>query len=244
MKKRRVGPVSICVLDQPRAIVRILAKVEAARPIIVTFCNAHTVNVAAKDHEFARVLERSLVLNDGVGVDLASRLLFGRPFPANLNGTDFIPALLGSARSELRLFLLGSAPGVAEKAGEALKELGPGHRIVGTHHGFFSMVDEATLRTRILEANPNFILVGMGQPRQELWAGRNSESFPAVTMCVGAFLEFASGAAKRAPTWMRSARIEWLYRLVREPQRLWRRYLIGNVVFMARVFRERASRTR
>jgi exopolysaccharide biosynthesis WecB/TagA/CpsF family protein len=82
----------------------------------------------------------------------------------------------------------------------------------------------------------------MGQPRQELWAWRNFAQFEATTMCVGALFEFVAGTVSRAPQWMRSARIEWIYRLAQEPKRLWRRYLVGNVKFMARILSDRARR--
>jgi exopolysaccharide biosynthesis WecB/TagA/CpsF family protein len=205
----------------------------------VTFCNAHTVNLAEKDDEFAAALAKAKVLNDGVGVDLASRLLHGGPFPANLCGTDFVPAILSASPSSLRLFVVGSAAGVAEKAGEVLAKLGPGHKVVGAHHGFFSADQEEEVRAMIISAEPNLVLVGMGQPRQELWASCNFESFPAVTICVGALLEFAAGTVPRAAHWMRTARMEWVHRLICEPRRLWRRYLVGNVAFIARVLRQR-----
>jgi alpha-1,3-mannosyltransferase len=238
-KQRSIGRVRIDVLTWDAAIEQIIADIQSRTPTFVTFCNAHTINLAEKNDEFAAVLASAGVFNDGVGVDLASRLLYGEPFPANLVGTDFVPGLLSASPSSLRLFLVGSAAGVAEKAGEALAKLGPGHKLVGAHHGFFPADAEDEVRAKIAGADPNLILVGMGQPRQELWTSRNFESFPAVTMCVGALFEFAAGTVPRAPRWMRTARTEWVHRLMCEPRRLWRRYLVGNVAFVARVLRQR-----
>jgi alpha-1,3-mannosyltransferase len=238
-KQRSIGRVRIDVLTWDAAIEQIIADIQSRTPTFVTFCNAHSVNLAQKDDAFAAALAKAKVLNDGVGVDLASRLLYGEPFPANLCGTDFVPAILSASPSSLRLFLIGSAAGVGERAGEALAKLGPGHKVVGAHHGFFAADEEEEVRATIATADPNLVLVGMGQPRQELWASRNFEHFPAVTMCVGALLEFAAGTVPRAPRWMRTARIEWVHRLICEPRRLWRRYLVGNVEFVARVLRER-----
>jgi alpha-1,3-mannosyltransferase len=240
-KQRSIGRVRIDVLAWDQAIEQVIADVQSRTATFVTFCNAHTVNLAEKDDEFAAALAGAKVLNDGVGIDLGSRLLYGEPFPANLCGTDFVPAVLGASPSTLRLFLLGSAAGVAEKAGEALAKLGPGHKVVGAHHGFFPADEEEQVRAMIAKADPNLVLVGMGQPRQELWASRNFEHFPVVTMCVGALLEFAAGTVPRAPRWMRTARIEWVHRLMCEPRRLWRRYLVGNVAFVARVLRQRTE---
>jgi alpha-1,3-mannosyltransferase len=241
-KQRSIGRVRINVLAWDEAIEQVLADIQSRTPTFVTFCNAHTVNLADKSEEFAAVLSRAKVFNDGVGVDLASRLLYGHPFPANLVGTDLVPAILGASPSKLRLFLLGSAAGVAEKAGKALAKLGRGHEVVGAHDGFFPADEEEDIRATIMRADPNLILVGMGQPQQEFWASRNFQSFQAVTICVGALFEFAAGTVPRAPQWMRSARIEWVHRLMCEPGRLWRRYLVGNLRFTALVLRERSHR--
>ena len=237
LPRRRIGNVDVHVLRRAEAIALILEKVERRTPQLVAFCNAHTVNLAARDGELARILNSGLVLNDGVGVDMASRLLHGAPFPDNLAGTDFTPALLAAASRPLRLFLIGSAPGVAERAAAELRKSCP-HQIVGTHHGFFSAGEEAEIAERIARAEPDLILAGMGQPRQEVWASAWFERFPAVTMCVGAFLDFAAGAVPRAPLWVRRSRLEWAYRLFLEPRRLARRYLIGNAAFLLRMGRD------
>jgi alpha-1,3-mannosyltransferase len=242
VEQRWIGRVPIRVIHREQAMAAILDQIKARKPCFITFGNAHTVNLAQEDDEFAAALAGAMVLNDGVGVDLASRLLHGTPFPSNLAGTDFVPAILGWAPFPLRLFLLGSAPGVAEKAAAKLSKLGPGHEVVGTHDGFFLSDQEGKVRDMIRGADPSLILVGMGQPRQELWAWRNFAQFEATTMCVGALFEFVAGTVSRAPQWMRSARIEWIYRLAQEPKRLWRRYLVGNVKFMARILSDRARR--
>lgn len=239
VEQRWIGRVPIRVIQREQALQAILNDIMSRRPSFITFANAHTVNLAQGDDEFAAALAGAMVLNDGVGVDWASRLLYGTPFPSNLAGTDFVPALLESSPSGLRLFLLGSGPGIAEQAAEKLARLGPGHVIAGTHDGFFPEAKESEIHDAIKAANPDLILVGMGQPRQELWAWRNFAQFGATTMCVGALFEFVAETVPRAPPWMRSARIEWVHRLLQEPGRLWRRYLIGNVAFMARVLRDR-----
>jgi alpha-1,3-mannosyltransferase len=241
---RRIGRVSIGVWERDAAIEQILADFACGQPRIVAFCNAHTVNLAAADEGLASVLGMAMVLNDGVGVDLASRLLYGEPFPSKLAGTDFVPALLKAAKTDLRIFLLGSKAGVAERAAVALRRLYPRHTVVGTHQGFFSRQEEEEVCRWMVETRPNLILVGMGQPQQEFWATRNFQKFAAVTMCVGAFLDFAAGTVPRAPLWLREIRLEWTYRLAHEPRRLWRRYLIGNFEFMLRLLHDRATRPR
>jgi alpha-1,3-mannosyltransferase len=241
--RRLIGRVSIEVLDRSSAIKTIIEAVQSGCPKLVSFCNAHTANLAATDDVFASALDKFMILNDGFGVDLASRLLYGNPFPENLCGTDFVPDLLSSAGSGFRIFLLGSAPGVAEKAAATLKLLHPGHMIVGTRNGYFHADNQQAVCDQIMESRPNLLLVGMGQPRQELWAAQHFEKFEAVTMCVGAFLDFTAGTITRAPRWVRAARFEWAYRLALEPRRLAQRYLIGNFEFLCRMVSDKIARS-
>ena len=235
----RIGPVSILVQDQPAAIERIRAMIGAPGPRIVAFCNAHTVNLARRDPAFALALSTMTVLNDGMGVDIGRHVLEGARFPANLNGTDFTPALLAAEDRPLRLFLLGSPPGVADRAGAVLSVQFPRHRIVGTRHGFFEVAEGDAVARQIAGAGADLVLVGMGQPRQEMWAAAHAATSGAVVLCIGAYLDFAAGVVPRAPAFVRRLRIEWLYRLAQEPRRLVHRYLVGNAVFVADVLRDR-----
>lgn len=239
MTKRRIGQVEIDVTDRARALAVIDAKACAGEPLMVGFCNAHTVNMADANPAFAASLADALILNDGIGVDLGSRILHGTRFPDNLNGTDLTPAVLESATCALRFFLVGSPEGVADGAGAILAARYPRHQIVGTQHGFFAESEEAALVERILASGANLVLVGMGHPRQEMFAARHWHRIQGVTMCIGAFLDFTAGRVSRAPGWVRALRSEWLYRLALEPRRMARRYLIGNVVFLANRLAER-----
>jgi alpha-1,3-mannosyltransferase len=236
--------VRVHVFDRSTAIAHILEGIQSGAAQLAGFCNAHTVNIAERDEQFATALRSFLMLNDGVGVDLASVMLYGRPFPSNLVGTDFVPALLDAAKSDLRIFLLGSSASVVAKAGSVMQDRYPRHAIVGTHHGFFAANESQAVVAAIRAASPNLVLVGMGQPRQELWSLKYLAREPVATLCVGALLEFTAGSVPRAPDWIRSARLEWLYRLALEPRRLGRRYLIGNIEFIVRLFRDYANQRR
>jgi alpha-1,3-mannosyltransferase len=236
---RRIGNIRVNVIARSQAIARIRSHLARRDPLTVAFCNAHTVNTARVDPAFARAMQSALVLNDGIGIDIASRMLFGRPFPDNLNGTDLVPALLEAEERPLRLFLLGSAPGVAERAACAIRRRFPAHIIVGLHHGRFATSEEEAVVSEIIAARPDLLLVGMGHPRQEIWAARFAGRIGAVVMCIGAYLDFAAGIVPRAPMWMRRARIEWVYRLLQEPRRLAGRYLLGNVAFLCSVAMQR-----
>jgi len=190
-----------------------------------------------------RLGEPSLrIVNDGIGMDLAAMLVHGRRFAGNLNGTDLIPYLCAQSPQALRFFLLGGRPGVAERAAVALRER---HRqaVVGTCDGYGERTQAgAGLVERINASGANVLLVAFGNPLQEQWildhAGRLQ--LPLV-FGVGALLDFLSGGARRAPEWMRRARLEWLYRLSREPRRLLKRYSWDLLVFFALCWRQRRA---
>lgn len=211
----------------------------------VGFLNAHNANLACASPEFARVLEKFLVLPDGVGVDIASRLLYGSPFPANLNGTDFVPALLTSPSPRLTIGLLGAARGNVEGAARALSVIAPQHEIVVIHDGYYDPADEHKILARIADIRPDVLLVGMGVPRQEFFIGEKlTADHCTLPIAVGALIDFLSGAVPRAPSWMQGVRFEWLFRLWIEPGRLWRRYVLGNPAFLVRVVRQKLSLAR
>lgn len=206
------------------------------KPRLITFLNAHVSNVTAENPELGAILKSSLILNDGVGVGLASVVLHGKSFPDNLNGTDLIPVFLRDTRHHFRIYAVGAAAGVAERALDAFRLIAPQHTYVGAHHGFLSEADSRAVLADIAEKRADLVLVAMGSPRQEIWTKKylmQSEGFSAI--CVGGLLDFVSKEKPRAPKWVRALRSEWIFRLVNEPRRLWRRYLIGNGVFMARL---------
>jgi alpha-1,3-mannosyltransferase len=232
---RRIGKVDVAVLEKEQALSLIVSAVATKRPYMIFFANAHTVNTARQIDGFSRALQRAIVLNDGIGVDLASRWLYHSPFPTNLAGTDFVPELLDRFPSGTRLFLLGASPGVADRAALAIRAQHRHIQVVGTQHGFFAEKDEAALFDRVAASGAEFVLVAMGHPRQEMWVAQNIDRLPATVMCVGALLDFFAGIP-RAPLWVRQLRMEWIFRLLREPRRLARRYLIGNATFLASIF--------
>ncbi|MPZ91173.1 MAG: WecB/TagA/CpsF family glycosyltransferase [Actinobacteria bacterium] len=236
--------VPIARLDPGSALDETQRLYEDAAPAMLTYVNAHTLNLAASDSSYAELLRSAeLVLNDGKGVLLAG-LILGRRFPADLNGNFFTPLLLDhAAASGWSIYILGARPGVAERVADVLKAKHPGLTIAGTMHGHFSADDEDDVVTRIRAANPGLLLVGMGNPLQERFLARRlKESGARVGLGVGAYLDFQVGEATRAPAWMNRIGIEWLHRLTQEPRRMWRRYLLGNPLFVWRVLRTRLRR--
>ncbi|RVT93410.1 WecB/TagA/CpsF family glycosyltransferase [Sphingomonas crocodyli] len=236
---RTIGDVAIAVHDRGSAIALLEGWVSAGERRTVSFANAHSVNLAARDPAFRAALSQMLVLNDGIGVDLGSRLLYGARFPANLNGTDFVPALLAAAQPR-KVALLGAAPGVADQAATRLAAAFPQHRFTVIGDGFFA--DEAAIVDRLAAAQADYVLLGMGQPRQELFAARHAGRWPGVTLCIGAYIDFAAGRVPRAPLWVRKLHGEWLFRLSIEPRRMAGRYLIGNARFLAAMLIQRVKK--
>lgn len=239
---RNIFSVPVAVLPTASALAVIEAALAAGYRLDVVFCNAHTLNLAASDAAYRIILQRCLCLNDGIGVDLASRLLYGASFPDNLNGTDFTPALLDHIARPLRIYLLGARPDVVARVADAFAARWPRHTVTGCHSGYFAAAESDSVASAVRAAQPDLVLIAMGNPRQEQWAHIFTD-FDGVTLSVGAWFDFFVGEVPRAPKLFRQLRIEWLFRLGLEPGRMWRRYLIGNAVFLARVLRQRLGRS-
>lgn len=209
----------------------------------VAFVNADCVNLAARDEDYRSALETAdALLPDGAGISLAARLI-GAQFEANLNGTDLFPALCRRAALEGEsIFLLGGMPGVAEVAGETAKKLAPGLRIAGSRDGYFTAEDTGRVISEINASGADILLVGLGAPWQDVWLRDHAKALnPSIMMGVGGLFDYYSGRIARAPFAMRRVGLEWVWRLMMEPRRLARRYLLGNPLFIARAARNMLS---
>jgi alpha-1,3-mannosyltransferase len=244
-KSRTILDVPVFVGTLAEAVEKIDTEYNAGKSTIVAFANANSLNLATTDASYRQVLKRCLVMNDGIGVDTASRILFGSRFPQNLNGTDFAPNYFKATRNNYRIFFLGSSSGVAERAANRLIEMCGRHHIAGCQNGYSRADDNIGIVAKILASQADVVLVAMGNPAQEMWLAEHL----AATGCrlgigVGALFDFLSGDVPRAPSWVRSARLEWCYRLRHEPGRLWRRYVLGIPIFLLRVFNQWLSGAR
>ncbi|MFO1034104.1 MAG: WecB/TagA/CpsF family glycosyltransferase [Hyphomicrobiales bacterium] len=205
-------------------------------PRTVAFANAHCINVAAKDTAYRWALGRaSAILPDGSGLQIAAKLA-GSRFVENLNGTDlFLPLLKDAAARGVKVYFLGSAPGVAEKAASTARGLLPDLQVAGIRHGFFTADEEAEIIAAINKSEAGLVLVAMGVPKQDVWIARNRHRLTAqVVMGVGAQFDFWSGRVSRAPAFLRRSGMEWVWRFAIEPRRMFRRYVIGNPEFLLR----------
>lgn len=236
-----VFSVAIAVFRFAEAIEFLSDRLASRSPTRIAFANANLLNMAYGDAELSRLLTTFVILNDGAGVNLASRVLYGSPFPENLNGTDFCPAFLDSCPVPLRIYLLGGSASITSRAADVVARRWPRHTVVGAHHGYFSPSEFIPIKKSIAEARPDIVLVAMGNGLQEKVVEALVPSCAPCACAVGAWFDFLAGRVSRAPRLLRAGRMEWIYRLFLEPRRLWRRYLVGNPVFLWRVIRQRFS---
>jgi len=223
------------------AIEDILSRLERNTPSQICFVNADCVNIAFKNDGYRRVLQDAdLCLADGIGLKLGAKIL-GQDIKQNVNGTDLFPRLCESLSDTGKgIFLLGARPGVAEAVAQRIQKSAPGTTVSGFRHGYFAPEEEPAMLEEIRKSGASLLLAAFGAPRQDLWIGKHlQETGVRVAMGVGGLFDFYSGRLPRAPVWMREIGMEWLFRLIQEPGRLWKRYLIGNSVFLFRVIRDR-----
>ncbi len=223
-------------LSEEQVVARITADLADGRGGWVATPNIDICRRVRRDPA-ARDLVRgaSLVVADGMPLIWAARLS-GDPLPERVTGASLIFTLSAAAAGHGRsVYLLGGEPGVPERAAAALARRYPGLRVAGTDApppGF----DVAEVRQRIAGARPDIVFVGLGFPKQERVIAAVAPALPAAWFVgCGAAIPFAAGALPRAPRWMQRAGLEWAYRLASEPRRLFRRYLIDDLPFAARL---------
>jgi N-acetylglucosaminyldiphosphoundecaprenol N-acetyl-beta-D-mannosaminyltransferase len=226
-------------LDMPAALARIEEFIRHGRATGATHqiatVNADFVIKAQADPELRLILqEADMATADGMPLVWGARLL-GVRLPGRVTGADLTPALAEVAAAKgYTLYLLGGSPGVPDRAAERLRERYPGIRIVGAvspPHAPVLNIDPALVQD-IRNAQPDILLVAFGNPKQEKWIAMHAPELRVPVMIgVGGTLDFIAGVTRRAPEWMQRSGLEWLYRLVQEPRRLWRRYAVDLTGF-------------
>lgn len=237
-EKRSILGIKVCSSSEQQAAIMIEERLVARKPTKIAFANANLLNMAVEQKPLHQILQDFLVLNDGLGVNIASRVISGESFTHNLNGTDFVPYFLDRCQNSMDIFLLGATDQVLNKTRQVFEKRWPQHRVVGAQHGYYSESEFEQIKQNISALQPHIVLIAMGNGRQETVAAELVVPGGATSAwCIGALFDFLSGQVPRAPTWVRKIGAEWLFRLVTEPQRLWRRYIIGNPLFLLRVIR-------
>ena len=217
---------------------------------LVLNVNAHCLNLCYEDPKLRDFLNGAeVVFCDGAGVRLAASIL-SRRIPERITYAEWAWRLAAFAAAQgFSLYFLGGRPGVAREAARRLIESFPDLKIVGVRHGYFdhlagSAENEAVV-AEINAAAPDILLVGLGMPLQERWLMENRERIGAgVVLTGGAVFDYVSGGLRRGPRLLTDNGFEWLARLFGEPRRLWRRYLVGNPLFLLRVLKQRRYYTR
>lgn len=242
-----VGSIPIDVITFAGALDAIEELVASGRGGSVFTPNVDHIVQAEEDARFRRAYaDATLSLVDGTWVLWASRLL-DKPLPEKISGSDLmVPVIERAARRGHRVYLLGGGDGVAQRAAEKLAQTYPELVIAGYDSPRIALDEPAEKRAeliaRVKATRPDIVFVCLGAPKQELWIHDAAPALaPAVLIGVGAAIDFVAGTVQRAPTWVSAAGIEWLYRLVREPRRLWRRYLLRDPKFLAILARSRWS---
>jgi len=235
---------SLTAAELTRRVIDLAQKREHA---LVLNVNAHCLNLAYTHAWLRDMLNRAeLVFCDGAGVVLAARLL-GQRIAERITYAEWMWDLAAAASEVgVSMAFVGAAPGVAAKAAQCLHDRYPNLRVKALHDGYFDKADDAAENQAVIAAinamRPHILVVGFGMPLQEQWLAANWSRIDAgIALTGGGVFDYVSGERQRAPTWMTDHALEWLGRLAIEPRRLWRRYLLGNPLFLWRVFKQRVG---
>jgi N-acetylglucosaminyldiphosphoundecaprenol N-acetyl-beta-D-mannosaminyltransferase len=241
LKRITLLDLPVDVLDRTGLLQTVEEFIEAGEPRTVAYLNVHVANLAAEDNRLKRFLNGvDICYCDGEGIRLGAKLV-GETLPERMTGADWIWDLAAKAEGQWKIAWIGGEPGVTSQAAKVLQKKHPQLEIL-CDHGFYRNDRYPEVVAKINAFKPKIVLVGMGSPLQEQWVEdwRGQLNAP-VVWCLGATADFVSGKVSRGPQWLHE-RQEWLARLMEDPQRLGRRYLVGNSRFLARVLKSRFKR--
>jgi N-acetylglucosaminyldiphosphoundecaprenol N-acetyl-beta-D-mannosaminyltransferase len=230
--------VEVDALTMDETVDRIMDLVEHGVQVQHVVLNAAKVVMMSKDPKLLEVIRACPVVNaDGQSVVTASRLL-GRPLPERVAGIDLFAELVARAADNGRsVYFLGARDEILEEMVSRFRAQHPTLRIAGYRNGYWSSDHEVI--AQVNSAQPDLLFLAIPSPRKEFWL---AEHLPALgvpfAMGVGGSFDVIAGKVKRAPAWVQRIGCEWVYRLVQEPRRMWKRYLVGNSSFMWLTFKE------
>lgn len=219
-----------------RNIIKEILNTPARNYFIVT-PNVDFIVRAHNDENFRNLINKAgLSLCDSAIVKTAAGILRSG-FKEKITGTDLLHTVCQTVEEKNKCFILGSAEENLKKAVDKLRELFPDICIGGFHHGYFS--EDKEIVDKINSANTNVLIIGMGSPKQEFWIEENLELLNVkIIMCVGGILDVLAGEVKRAPVWMQRIGLEWFWRLIHEPRRLLKRYIVDDMKFFYLLFKQ------
>lgn len=230
--------VGVHAVDYEAALERITSAAHAQESLTVTALAVHGVMTGALDpvHR-TRLNTLDLVVPDGQPVRWALALLHGASLPDRVYGPTLTLKLCALAADQgLSVYIYGNRPDVLDTMTARLRDQFPTLTIAGTHPSAFRQLsadEQREIAATIAAAQPDIVLCGLGCPRQETWVYEHRDLLDAPLLAVGAAFDFIAGRKTQAPRWMQDNGLEWLYRLMQEPGRLWRRYLLLNPAYIA-----------
>lgn len=210
-------------------------------PLHLMGVNADKINQCYEDEKIKKIVNESGIINaDGASVVLASKFL-GSPVPERVAGIDLMQNLLElSNKKGYSVYFFGAKEEILQDMLKVFKQRYPNLNVVGYRNGYFSPEDEKKIQEDIKERKPDFVFVGITSPKKEyIIQSFMDNGINTVFMGVGGSFDVLSGHIKRAPLWMQKLNLEWLFRVVNEPKRLFKRYFVGNVTFIKRVLDEK-----
>lgn len=213
--------VGIDKVTSQQALEKIGEFIASGQPHQIVTANAEIIYQASKNEKMRNIINNAqMVTADGSGVVWASRQL-GEPLEQRVTGIDLVNSICEqSAKDKWKIYILGSAPGVAATAAVNIRDKFPGCNIVGTHHGYFNAKEEKQILAELEQLKPDVLFVALGAPKQEYWiADHLADLGIPVGMGIGGSMDVLSGNVKRAPKWMQKMSLEWLYRLLIQPTR-------------------------
>jgi N-acetylglucosaminyldiphosphoundecaprenol N-acetyl-beta-D-mannosaminyltransferase len=242
----RVGIAGIRVdnLSEDETVATINRLLEDGAPHYMCVVNAAKVVAARRDEKLHRALDAAdLVAADGMSVVWASRVL-GQPLKQRVTGIDLFARLVAHAAAHgLAVYFFGARDEAVQGVVKRFTADHPDLRVAGFRNGYFEAAEATTIAEAIKQSGADLLFVAMGSPAQEYWMAEHlARTGVRFALGVGGSFDHLSGLQRRAPRWMQRGGLEWLYRLLREPRRLWRRYLIGNTAFVALVIKQALRR--
>jgi N-acetylglucosaminyldiphosphoundecaprenol N-acetyl-beta-D-mannosaminyltransferase len=241
-----VAGVEVDNLSEGEAVAAIARRIEAGGAHYLCVINAAKAVAASRDARLRAVLGKAaLVTADGMSVVWAARWL-GSPLKARVTGIDLFERLVAEAASRgWSVYFFGARDESVRGVVERFSREHAGLRVAGWRNGYFEPSEAAAIAEDIRRSKADLLFVAMGSPAQEYWIAEQLERTGVrFAMGVGGSFDHLSGRKPRAPRWMQRAGLEWLYRLWREPRRLWRRYLVGNLQFIRLIVGQRRARRR
>ncbi|MCX8095091.1 MAG: WecB/TagA/CpsF family glycosyltransferase [Caldisericia bacterium] len=234
MEKVDILGIKIDNLTHEEALQKLVQFIEEKKFHLVFTINSENATKVLENKNFFEVIKNAdLIIPDGIGIILASKIL-KNPLKERIPGIDISFKLMEIANKKgYKIVLIGGKEGISEKAKENLKRFFNNLNIVKTYNGYFNEYEEEKILSEIKDINPDILLVGMGSEKQELWIWKHKDVFKNVGVCigVGGTLDIWAGEKKRAPKFIQKMGLEWLYRVLIEPKRIFRIFKIFRFIY-------------